>query len=209
MLQQRMIMKTTFRFLLVTVLFTFATQTYAQNNNIETLIQVRAAEKVKQMCDYIEFIANPENNRDIRAKYKGKAVRLFMANCEPYNEDGVQKKGVSMEITSTLRTRTTRRLMKDYFIGLMNMRYDKVKIQSSDIHDIQLSNLQKVDENTYVCTAVFIQVFIGYRDGKPVYGDRTKKSVKCYVFREETVEGDEYIVKLGDTRALSTEKIKL
>ena len=171
------------------------------------MIKVRAAEKVKQMCDYIEFMANPENNIDIRKRYKGKATKLFVANCEKYEEDGIIRNGVVMEISSTYRTKPRRRLMKDYFIGLMNMRYEKVVIQSSDIHDIQLSQLQKIDENTYVCTAVFVQVFVGIRDGQPVYSDRTKKSVKCYVYREETVDGDEYIVKLGDTRALETKRM--
>lgn len=176
---------------------------------IEEMIRFRAAEKVKQMCDYIEFMANPENGFEVRAKYKGKAVKLFVANCEPYEEDGIQKKGVEMEITSTYRSKPRRRLMKDYFSGLMNMRYNKVEIKSSDIHDIQVSELRQIDDNTFVCTAVFVQVFIGYKDSLPIYSDRTKKSVKCYVYREETIDGEEYIVKLGDTKALDTKKINI
>ncbi len=201
-------MNSKYKLLIVLVLLVFSTATYAQQE-IEKMIQIRAAEKVSQMCDYIEFMANPENGNDVRNKYKGKAVRLFVANCEPYEDEGIRRKGVEMEITSTLRKKPRRRLMKDYFTGLMNMRYSKVQIKSSDIHDIQLSELRKIDDNTFVCTAVFVQVFIGYRDGRPIYSDRTKKSVKCYVYKEETIEGNEYIVKLGDTKALETQKLKL
>lgn len=199
-------MKSLYRIVIVFVLSVFATASFAQQD-IEEMIKFRAAEKVKQMCDYIEFMANPQNGTEVRTKYKGKAVRLFISNCEPYEEDGIQKKGVEMEITSTYRTKPKRRLMKDYFTGLMNMRYPKVEIKSSDIHDIQMSKLRKIDENTFVCTAVFVQVFVGYQDGKPVYSDRTKKSVKCYVYREETMDGEEYIVKLGDTKALETKRL--
>ncbi|NPD92840.1 hypothetical protein [Xylanibacter muris] len=199
-------MKTLYRIALVFVLSAFATTSFAQQD-IEEMIKLRAAEKVKQMCDNIESMANPKNSPKERNKYKGKAVRLFIANCEQYEEDGRLKKGVEMEITSTYRPKPRRRLMKDYFTGLMNMRYSTVKIESSDIHDIQMSKLRQIDDNTFVCTAVFIQVFVGYIDGKPVYSDRTKKSVKCYVLREETMDGNEYVVKLGDTKALDTERL--
>lgn len=198
-------MKFIYRIALTFVLSAFVTASFAQQD-IEEMIKVRAAEKVKQMCDYIEFMANPQNGTEARTKYKGKAVRLFIAKCEPYEEDGIQKRGVEMEITSTYRPKPSRRLMKDYFTGLMNMRYSKVDIKSSDIHDIQVSELRQIDENTFVCTAVFVQVFVGYRDGMPVYTDRTRKNVKCYVLREETMDGDEYIVMLGDTKALDTKK---
>lgn len=170
------------------------------------MIHIRVPEKVAQLLDDIEIIANPENSKDVRTRFKGKAVRLFIANCEPYEEEGIQKKGVEMEITSIYRTKPRRRLMKDYFTGLMNLRYSKVEIKSSKIHDIQVSELRQIDENTFVCTAVFVQVFVGFKDGKPVYTDRTKKSVKCYVYREDTMDGYEYIVKLGDTKALETKR---
>lgn len=202
-----MTMKVIYRLLMVLALSTFSYETFAQDKSLEMSLQERAREKVKQMCDYIEFMANPENNIDVRNRYKGKAVRLFVAHCEPYIEDGIQKKGVSMEITSTLRPKPRRRLMKDYFVGLIGMRYSKVEIKSSDIHDIQIDSLKKIDENTFVCTAVFVQVFTGYKDGKPIYSDRTKKSVTCYVRKYETIDGDEYIVMLGDTKALDTQKL--
>lgn len=194
-----------YRIVLVFVFSAFASISFAQQD-IEEMIHIRVPEKVAQLLDDIEIIANPENSKDVRTRFKGKAVRLFIANCEPYEEEGIQKKGVEIEITSIYRTKPRRRLMKDYFTGLMNLRYSKVEIKSSKIHDIQVSELRQIDENTFVCTAVFVQVFVGFKDGKPVYTDRTKKSVKCYVYREDTMDGYEYIVKLGDTKALETKR---
>lgn len=194
-----------YRIVLVFVFSAFASISFAQQD-IEEMIHIRVPEKVAQLLDDIEIIANPENSKDVRTRFKGKAVRLFIANCEPYEEEGIQKKGVEMEITSIYRTKPRHRLMKDYFTGLMNLRYSKVEIKSSKIHDIQVSELRQIDENTFVCTAVFVQVFVGFKDGKPVYTDRTKKSVKCYVYREDTMDGYEYIVKLGDTKALETKR---
>lgn len=194
-----------YRIVLVFVFSAFASISFAQQD-IEEMIHIRVSEKVAQLLDDIEIIANPENSKDVRTRFKGKAVRLFIANCEPYEEEGIQKKGVEMEITSIYSTKPRRRLMKDYFTGLMNLRYSKVEIKSSKIHDIQVSELRQIDENTFVCTAVFVQVFVGFKDGKPVYTDRTKKSVKCYVYREDTMDGYEYIVKLGDTKALETKR---
>lgn len=194
-----------YRIVLVFVFSAFASISFAQQD-IEEMIHIRVPEKVAQLLDDIEIIANPENSKDVRTRFKGKAVRLFIANCEPYEEEGIQKKGVEMEITSIYRTKPRRRLMKDYFTGLMNLRYSKVEIKSSKIHDIQVSELRQIDENTFVCTAVFVQVFVGFKDGKPMYTDRTKKSVKCYVYREDTMDGYEYIVKLGDTKALETKR---
>lgn len=201
-------MKSLYKIALVFVLSAFATVSFAQQD-LEEMIKLRAAEKVKQMCDYIEFLANPQNKTEIRSTYKGKAIRLFIANCEPYEEDGIRKGGVRMEITSTYTTKPRVRLMKDYFTGLMNLRYSKVEIKSSDIHDFQVSQLRQIDENTFVCTVAFVQVFIGYKDGKPLYSDRVKKSVNCYIKKDETMDGDEYIIKLGDTKALDTQKLRI
>ena len=53
-------MKSLYRIALVFVLSAFATVSFAQQD-VEEMIKFRAAEKVKQMCDYIEFMANPQN----------------------------------------------------------------------------------------------------------------------------------------------------
>lgn len=183
---------------------------YAQTTtaSVDEMLKRRSAEKVGEMTDKIEFMANPQNDIQTRYVYKSKALKLFVNNGEAYEEDGRHKDGVYMEVTSVYRKKPSRRLMRDYFEGLINMRYSKVTIESTDVSNIKVSNLQKTDDGQYVCTCYFEQAFCGYKDGRLVYKDITRKKVKCYVSREETIDGVEYIVRLGDVTALETIKVK-
>lgn len=187
------------------------TASFAQAN-VQEVLRIRAAEKVGQLCDYIEFLANPQNEYKTRSYYKTKALNLFINKGEAYEEDGVYKKGVMMEVTSIWRSKPSRRLMKDYFTGLMNMRYSKVEIESTEVSNIEVSKLQPIDDDTYVCTCYFEQAFCGYRDGVPVYKDITRKKVKCYVIKEKVLDDQggeqiEYMVMLGDVTALETRRV--
>lgn len=205
-------MKTIYKMTIVAILMFLTSATYAQSG-IEDLIAKRAQQKVKQMTNYIEYMANKQESLNDRREYRTLALNLFIGHGEPYTLNDATRKGVYMQITSKYRKRPTERLMKDYFTGLINMRYDKVIIESTDIKDIKVSELKKVGENEFECTCTFVQAFCGYRDGRPVYKDITKKRVTCHIFGEETVtvqsNGEiktsyEYIVLLGDVEALET-----
>lgn len=180
---------------------------FAQSDaGITELMKERAQQKVAQMNDNISFMADKTKSLDTRNYYRGKALNLFIEKGEPFEDEGIHNTGVKMETTSIYRKKPTRRLMKDYFTGLVNLRYSRVDIQSTKINEIQISDLQKVDDNKYVCTAYYEQIFVGYRDGKPIYKDRTRKKVKVYILSEETIDGQEFIVLLGDVTALETTK---
>ena len=181
------------------VLGSLATQAKEPKLPDEEIITPHVYSKVKQMCDYIDFLAHPQNSREVKAKYMVKDLRLSLADGESYEEDGIQKRGVEIEITSPNRAKR-RCLMKDYLFGLMHMRYTMVVIQASDIYDIQVSDLRAIDENTYACTATFVQEFTGFKDGEPIYSKKEKKNIKCKVFKEETMDGEVYIVKLWDSK---------
>lgn len=179
---------------------------FAQNQLTEQ-IKRRAAEKVGQMNDYISFMANKNKKANTRLYYKKKALNLFVGCGESYEEDGVRKEGVQMEVTSIKRKTKSRRLMKTYFQSLIDLGYSQVNITSTDIADIKVSQLQKIGENLFVCTCYFEQAFIGYQDGRPIYKDITRKHVKCYVFAEETENGTELMILLGDVTADETRKL--
>ena len=168
------------------------TQAFAQSSATEQ-IKRRAAEKVGLMNDYIY--------------YKTKALRLFAGGGDSYEENGVQKEGVQMEVTSINRKTKSRRLMKKYFESLIDFKYNDVQITSTDVADIKVSQLQRIGENLFVCTCYFEQAFVGYMDGRPVYKDITRKHVKCYVYAEETESGTEFMVLLGDVTADQTRKL--
>lgn len=182
------------------------TQAFAQNSATEQ-IKRRAAEKVGLMNDYISYMANKKKSSKTRIYYKTKALRLFAGGGDSYEENGIQKEGVQMEVTSINRKTKSRRLMKTYFQSLIDLKYNDVQITSTDVADIKVSQLQRIGENLYVCTCYFEQAFIGYMDGRPVYKDITRKHVKCYVYAEETESGTEFMVLLGDVTADQTRKL--
>lgn len=189
------------------LLFIGASAFAQKDAGISELMKQRAQQKVAQMNDNISFMADKSKDLNTRNYYRGRALNLFVEKGEPFEEDGIRNSGVKMETTSVYRKKPLRRLMKDYFTGLVNLRYSKVNIQSTKVHEIEVSELLKVDDNKYVCTAYFEQIFVGYRDGKPVYKDRTRKKVKVYILAEETIDGQEFIVLLGDVTALETSRI--
>ena len=201
-------MKSVFkRILLLQFIVMIFAPTMAQNS-VEEQIKRRAAERVAQMNDYISFMADKSNDLETRQYNKKQALNLFAGRGYDYEENGIHKEGVRMEVTSVNNTRPRAKLMRVYFNGLVNLTYQKVSIQSTEVSSIKVSNLQKVDNNLYVCTCYFDQVFIGYRDGIPIYKDMTRKKVKCYVEVQDAEDGLEYVVLLGDVHAIDTKRIK-
>ncbi len=151
-------------------------------------------------------MASKKKSVEVRQKYRKEALNLFIGEGNSYEENGVQKEGVLMEVTSVNRPGKRRELIRDYFSRIIKFNYNDVNISSTDIAEIKVSNLQKISDNQYVCTCQFDQAFVGYRDGRPVYKDITTKRVKCYITIDRTVDGDEYIIKLGDTEAIATKR---
>ena len=50
------------------------------------VLKQRAKEKVKQLNDYISFMANPKKDSKTRFFYKGEAQKLFINDCERFKE---------------------------------------------------------------------------------------------------------------------------
>ncbi len=119
-------------------------------NSVEDQIKRRAAERVAQMNDYISFMADKSNDLETRQYNKKQALNLFAGRGYDYEENGIHKEGVRMEVTSVNNTRPRAKLMRVYFNGLVNLTYQKVSIQSTEVSSIKVSNLQKVD-NKPVC----------------------------------------------------------
>ncbi|MDE7441848.1 MAG: hypothetical protein K2M69_06765 [Muribaculaceae bacterium] len=191
-------------FLSITAMLFFSLSGVAQLSGQEDLIRRRAAQKVAQMNDYISFMASKQKSLKTRQYYSKKALNLFMGEGGPYEENGVRKDGVKMEVTNRTKKTKFNRLFKEYFSRLISLGYSDVDIKSTEVADIKVSNLKKVDDNLYVCTCQYDQAFIGYRDGIPQYTDITTKTIKCYVSLEEVEGGVEYVIRLGDSTADET-----
>ncbi len=180
---------------------------YSQSTDVDELLKKRAAEKVALMNSYIKYMADKKNNYNTRQYYSKKALALFIGKGFSYTLDGITHEGVLMQTTSANTNKVTSTLMRKYFQHLINLRYSDVKITSTSVADMKVSDLKKIAPNKYVCTCQYVQYFYGYKDGKLAYQDRTTKRIECVIEAEETEDGTEYIVQLGDVEAIHTEKI--
>jgi len=195
------------------LLLLLAAPLHAQTSVDMEQVKHKVQEHVAQMNDYIAYMADPKKDKETRLYYRKQALNLFIGMGYEYEEDGIDKEGVRMEVTSVNRKKPRSRLTRVYFTGLINMNYDAVTIETTKCYEIQVSNLKKIGDNEYVCTCDFEQFFSGFRDGKLVYGrEKTRKRVKCYVYVVETLGKDnqiveEYVIRLGDTTALETRRL--
>ena len=164
-------------------------------------------EQVASLRVYISYMADKDNDIDFRKSYKAEALSLFIAEGNSYIDDGIKKKGVLMETTSLYRKKPLRRLMRDYFDGVINYKYSKVEIESTQAYEMEVSNLKPVGDHRYECTVCYEQVFKAYSDGRLVYSDRTTKKMRVYIYAEETMDGIDYIIRLGDVTAVETKKL--
>ena len=182
------------------------------NYNEEIQLQQRAKMRVKLMNDYVSFMADKSNSVDTRYYFRKKALTLFIGKGYEYEENGITKQGVMMQTTSVNRPGVVKNmLLRDYFTHLIDLKYSKVNITSTEIAYMKVSDLKKVDssdnEILYMCTCQYVQYFRGeYGDGS-LYKDKTTKRIVCYVEVEETEDSREFIILLGDVEAISTEHL--
>lgn len=189
--------------------FLFAIPVCAQTDSQkEEMLKRRAKEKVGQFCDYVSFIASKKKSLKTRYYYVDKAKNLFLNRGKAlFDDDGsMVRDSVIMQVTS-LKTKKPRNVyLNKYLPNLANLKYPQVGVTSTDVAEMKVSNLQKIGEGLYMCTVYFYQYFIGKSgDNNVIYKDKTNKRVQCYIIEEETEDGYEYIVLLGDIFADTTE----
>lgn len=200
-------MKTIFRTLLVlTIVNLISLSAMAQATQQDANFKRRVAEKVRLMNDYISYMSSKNNSTKTRKFYSEKALNLFIGKGYEYKDDGITKEGVMMQTTSATRGTTTTTLLRKYFDRLINLHYTKVVITSTEAADMKVSDLKKIGKNLYVCTCQYVQYFCGYIGEDKVYSDKTTKRITCYIMEEDTEDGTEYMILLGDVQAISTER---
>lgn len=192
-----------------------ASQLFAQsetNQSYETLtpelqqiLTLRAKERVGQMNDNIAYMADKDKKEKIRYYFREKALNLFIGRGDEYTLGGVYSDGVKMQTTSIYNKKPRPQLMKRYFTRLINLNYVDVEIEGTDIVDMDVSALRKINDDLYVCSVCFVQKFRGIRgDGRADYVDRTRKEATVYVVLEETIDRKEPAIYIGDVYAKET-----
>lgn len=181
-------------------------------------IAERAREEVGQFTNYLTDIADKKIERKTRLYYKDVALTLFVGEGKAWIEeilnsegthvvDRVNRKAVTMGVTSIRYPKPRLKPMAEYLLGLAEIRYNAVTIQTTDWHDMRVSEVRKIGEDKYECTVYFEQVFTSKgKDNIPGYSDRTKKKVTCYIDLVQTDDGLEILVQLGDVTAYETRK---
>lgn len=191
------------RYLLLVMISLICLITNAQEN-IQNDILRSIVERVHYLNDYISFIADKSNSIETRLYYKKEVLNMFIGKGYPYEEDGIHKDGVKIMISSINNTNTHTKLVRQYFNGLVNLTYGEVLIECSQSTDMKVDDIQKIDDEHFVCFYYYYQAFRGQNNGKTIYKDITRKKIKCYVERQETEDGFEYSVLFGDLYAVET-----
>lgn len=191
--------------LIFIALLLWSVSVYAQTNDDNREIMMQCAlQKISQLNDYISLMSNKSIDMTARNKYRQAALNLFIGNGEPFDEQGIYNSGVEIIVTSSNQNKPTRSLVKNYLARLVNLQCPNIELQSSEFYMMDLSELHHISENKYVCGVCYKQKFVGYRDGRPMYSDCTKRT-NVYITLEHTIDGLNYIVLLGDISAIETD----
>lgn len=217
-------MKKFILFLLLTVSFSaFSSITYAQTGSRIEMLKLRAKEKVKQLNDYIGYMADVRKPMNTKMGYKKMAEQLFLNDCKPYDEiveyeDGhketIRREGVTMEVVSLRNPKPRKKPMPEYFRGIINLGkiYSSVSVETTEIADMSVSELKPYGNGLYICTVYFDQKFTGRRIEQGTYREITRKWAVVYVQVDQVIGDDgqteeEYLVRLGDVHASSIRRV--
>lgn len=208
-------------FLTVFVMLLCISPSYGQTNDLskedmeELLKQTQL--KVNQFNDYISFIAKKERYRSYtqqqqveqtKKEYIKQALKLFIGKGEAYTDEyGNQQPAPVMEVSRLLRNgkfTVSRRKIGNYLNALKNLNYSSVRVSAGSA--FFTSEAKQVGENKYMVTLSYRQYFIGERDGKVVYRDRTDKTVTVYIEKQVNGGHVRWTVLLGDIKVEATSK---
>ena len=94
--------------------------------------------------------------------------------------------------------------VSEYLKALKGLNYKNVTITSGDA--FFCSEARQIGEGKYVTTLSFRQYFIGERDGRVVYRDKTDKTVTVYIERKNIDGRAQWTVLLGNIEVKATDK---
>ena len=161
--------------------------------------EVRATAKVKRLQNYFEIISNRSSPIRVAENAILEALVLFVADTSFVQVSSVNKPNAKPK----------NKYIRQYLEDLKSFYYDKVEIQWIDVYFV--SKLVKNPQGDYEGIVSFVQVFKGYRDGRAIYQDKTKKNIRILLKRYEKFEngiGEElWDVLLSDISVESTERL--
>ncbi|WP_421827316.1 hypothetical protein [Larkinella sp.] len=120
--------------------------------------------RIKAFVDFLGIIADKDRSFDERNGAIRQALLMF-------------KKDVSVEVSNiNTGTRTTLPL-RQYLEKIKALKYDKVQI--TNFESVRLDSWKKQPDGSYQATGQYFQAFKAWRNGVPVYQDKTTKKIEA------------------------------
>jgi hypothetical protein len=157
----------------------------------------KAIQKTNQLNIYLKVICDKAANFEEINKAIDQSVGLFV------DENAV------IETSSVNRNDIKRYKIRNYLSHIKLVNYDKIEIEWTNVQYV--SDVKLAPDGNYYGVVSFEQVFRGYRDGKLIYQDLTRKNatvvLKTY---EKNMEGDTkniWDVLLSDIGVIATKSL--
>lgn len=155
----------------------------------------KALDKVRSLGNYFQIISDKETPWQEANDAIDLALELFL------NEES------QVEVSSTSSPEKRSYPIRRYLERLKMLQYDQVEITWSEINYV--SNLRKGSDGNYYGVISFLQKFTGYREGRPVYSDLTRKNIQVVLkgISKETLSGttvETWDVFLSDIGVINT-----
>lgn len=169
---------------------------------VEEAIKQQCIHKVKALTDHFAKIAKKEEPDNIKDYHIEACLDLFIGggNDVKDSEGNIIFPAPRIEVSSLATGRINSYFIKNYLLRLKGLEYSKIVFKSSSCY-LADGGIKKVGENQYSAAVSFYQVFIGYTGEVAVYRDKTKKTVKVLIEKDNL---GRYDVLLGDIKVDQT-----
>ena len=173
----------------ISIFYLLLTNVFLANaqKRVDSLMVERTIQKIGLIQEYLTKISDERESYANRLHFADKVLSLFVGKGDSYQENGVTRKGVTMEMFSTTRKNAdgspyvTRRLMKNYLNGLANLRYKPIHITGCIIGHIDKSSLHQLPDSSCVMGEVIYDTRLDYTSGGYRFYDITPRKVRCEV----------------------------
>ncbi|HTI09968.1 MAG TPA: hypothetical protein VL832_15480 [Puia sp.] len=157
----------------------------------------KAEKKTTQFTEYLKILCDKTAGFEELNKAIAQTLTLFV------NENAI------IETSSNNRNNVSSLKIRDYLLKVKKLQYDKIEIEWTHVQYV--SDLKPGPDGNFYGVVSFEQVFRGYRDGKLVYSDITRKNatvvLKTY---QKSIEGSTtsvWDVLLSDVGVISTKAL--
>lgn len=174
---------------IVSIFFVLFANVFLVNaqQRVDSLVIDRTIQKIRLFQEYLNTISDDRESYSNRLHFANKALSLFIGKGDSYEENGVTRKGVVVEMHSITRKNAdrspnfTRRLMKTYINGVANLKYEPIHITGCIIGHVDKSSIHQLPDSSCVVGDIIYDTKLEFTsDGYRCY-DISPHKVRCVV----------------------------